>query len=230
MKNIPVIVFLLVMALSGCGGDGGSGGGSHSQAPMASVAPMNLRPVKANKKKAVKPANINFFADQNLTIPPFNAEARNIAVELFVENGKEQRDPFRNLYEDMLTDTKTDISSQNISGNEEGTMVLLEHFTLSQLKLTGIIWSAGREKALFQSPDGQPTSVNKDDRISKVKALVKEITHDRVLLEIPGKKGETGKMMEFTLVRASGPYQIQYDKLRPDQRGIRVRLRNWKRK
>lgn len=224
MKITALIAVMYVLVSASCGGAGEQNkkaGGNQVMAPPQ--VPMNLTPVKARQKKAVKPANINFFANENLIIPPFNLDARNIAPELLVENGKEQRDPFRNLYDDILNDSKTDTSTQNISDMDPGTAVLLEQYNLSQLRLTGIIWSAGREKALFQSPDGQPTTVGKEDRLSKIKAIVKEITHDRVILEIPGKKDETGKMMEFSLVRASGPYQIQYEKLRPDQRGIRVR-------
>lgn len=231
MKKITLIAIVYILYSVSCGGgEGTKNKGSNAQVMAPPQVPMNLTPVKARAKKAVKPANINFFANENLSIPPFNLEARNIPPELLVENGKEQRDPFRNLYDDLLNETKTDTSTQNISDNDPGTAVLLEQYNLSQLKLTGIVWSAGREKALFQSPDGQPTTVAKEDRLSKIKAIVKEITHDRVIVEIPGKKDETGKLMEFSLVRASGPYQIQYEKLRPDQRGIRVRTGHRNRK
>jgi Tfp pilus assembly protein PilP len=164
------------------------------------------------------------FADENLAIPPFNENARTLPPEAFVEHGKEQRDPFLDLY-GILATKEVETPTTEPGMTESTIMVLMENYQLGQLTLSGIVWAAGREKALFTDPSGQPTIVMKDDRISRSRALVREITHDKVLVEVPGAvQGEEPKIMEFSLARSSGPYQVQYDKLRADQRGIRVRI------
>jgi Tfp pilus assembly protein PilP len=225
IKNSLILLIVYLLPSIGCGDD--DGGGSSHQNPSNAFSmsgPMNLRPVaKRSKKKSSKPANINLFANEKLDIPPFNEDAQNIPPELFNEIEKEQRDPFRNFSRFVENSTVTDTT--NIDGNNpQNSIVLFGQYSLAELKLTGIVWSAGREKALFSSPLGQPTIIQKDDRISKSHALVKIITHDKVLVELQAKQGVKGKIVEFSLIRTVGPYEIQYDKLRADQRGIRIRL------
>ncbi len=167
-------------------------------------------------------AELPNFADESLSIPPFNENARTLPPEAFVEHGKEQRDPFMDFY-GTLGSRETEAPSTEPVQMESSLLVLMENYQLGQLSLSGIVWAAGREKALFTDPSGQPVVVMKEDRISRVKAVVREITHDKVLVEVPGQPGEPVKMMEYSLARSSGPYQVQYEKLRADQRGIRVR-------
>lgn len=229
MMSARIILFLLLglVGLAGCGGDDDGGYKSASSYKPSKSKPKNLRPKRRRRGKPKKKgANINLFASEKLSIPPFNEAAQSVPPELFSENGKDQRDPFRNFSEAENIPGKA--TTENTDPGAENSIILFENFALNELKLTGIVWSAGRERALFASPNGQPTTVLKEDRISKSRALVKEITHDKVIVEIPARPGEVGKVMTYSLVRASGPYQIQYDKLRADQRGIRIRLNRWR--
>ncbi|MDA3862660.1 MAG: pilus assembly protein PilP [Deltaproteobacteria bacterium] len=218
-----ILILLLTLIPVGCG-IGDKGGKSRGK-KKSSGRPSNLRPGE-NKQKNVKNVQlVNKFDASKLQIPPFNRKAQNIPPEMFTENGKERRDPFRNF----LLENSGNISNQSdqsLSGEKGGT-VLLEDYGLNNLNLTGIIWSAGREKALFSNSRGQPTTVLKGDRISKSKALVKEITHDKVLVELKSDNDESGKIVTFSLERTNMPYQIQYEKLRSDQRGIRIRNRRY---
>jgi Tfp pilus assembly protein PilP len=219
-------ISLLISGLSGCGDDKKK----KKKRKRSSTAPQNIKKVKRNTN-VKKAANINFFANKNLSIPPFNISAINIPPEMFSEQGKQQRDPFRNLFDEASIDKNEKPEPANGNLDDSSFIVLMEQYTLSQLKLTGIIWMVGREKAQFIDPKGQPVIVMKDDYISKSKALVKEITHDKVLVELSSGQGGDEKIFEFSLIRKSGPYQIQYTELRSDKRGIRVHLRNsWRRK
>jgi len=221
----PFFVVFCAFCMTACGGAAGGGGGSHppSGTPGAATPPGAPATPAGPRTSGKTNAPLHNFADEGLNIPPFNENARTLPPEAFVENGKEQRDPFADLYGLLAvgdTNAATAESAEKPAGSE---MILLENFQINQLTLSGIVWSAGREKALFTDPSGQPTVVMKDDRIGRGGALVKEITHDRVILELPAQEGETPKTVEFSLVRSSGPYQVQYEKLRADQRGIRVR-------
>ncbi|PKN45799.1 MAG: hypothetical protein CVU59_08000 [Deltaproteobacteria bacterium HGW-Deltaproteobacteria-17] len=214
----------------GGGGDGAGDKAPDGQQPAAGTPagqtppPPPKGPRTAAGKKAKSAVPLHNFADENLAIPPFNENARTLPPEVFVEHGKEQRDPFMDLY-GLLAAKEVEAPTTDPANPENTVVILLENFQLNQLTLSGIIWSAGREKALFTDPSGQPTIVMKEDRISRSNALVKEITHDKVLVEVPGQtQGEAPKIAEFSLTRSSGPYQVQYDKLRADQRGIRVRM------
>ncbi|MBU1240347.1 pilus assembly protein PilP [Myxococcota bacterium] len=230
---LAIIVSVPLAMGSSCGGSDDGGGGSKSSSSSAPTSPMNIN---ANRrptgKKTKKPANINLFANEKLSIPPFNEAAQNIPPELFSESGKDQRDPFRNFNTSEIGGSKNNTTDTNEPKNpaEDNAIILFDQYALNELKLTGIIWSAGREKALFASPNGQPTIVLKEDRISKSRALVREITHDKVIVELRARQGQVGKMITFSLARAAGPYQIQYDKLRADQRGIRIRMNKWRSK
>lgn len=222
------VVVMLATAVN-CGGDDKSPGGNAPAQPAAgtpgsATPPQPQGPRTATGGKAKNAVPLHNFADENLTIPPFNLNARTLPPEVFVEHGKEQRDPFMDLY-GFLAAKESETPSTEPGSIESTALILLENHQLNQLTLSGIVWAAGREKALFTDSTGQPTIVMKEDRISRSRALVKEITHDKVLVEVPGQvQGETPKIVEFSLVRSSGPYQVQYDKLRADQRGIRVRM------
>ena len=229
MKTLFLWSVVMLSTAVGCGGDDKGKGntppppaqGTPGEATPPGQAP-GPRPTTGKKSKSAVP--LHNFADENLAIPPFNLNARTLPPEVFVEHGKEQRDPFMDLY-GFLAAKEAEAPSTEPGAIESTAVILLENFQLNQLTLSGIVWAAGREKALFTDPSGQPTTVMKEDRISRVRALVKEITHDKVLVEVPGQvQGEPPKIMEFSLARTSGPYQVQYDKLRADQRGIRVRM------
>ncbi len=219
-----ILILLLFFLLFVCGG-GDKGGKSRGGSKKSSGKPSNLRPRKKKQKKVKNVQLVNKFDASKLDIPPFNRKAQNIPPEVFSENGKERRDPFRNFHLDNNGQSSSQ-TDQSLDGEEKGS-VLLEDYGLNNLKLSGIIWSAGREKALFSNPRGQPTIVLKGDRISKSEALVKEITHDKVLVELKSDNDETGKIVTFSLERTDIPYQIQYEKLRSDQRGIRIRKRRY---
>ncbi len=227
MKTSFFILFF-TMAMTACGGTDPAGG-SHSQPPPSGTpggaAPPGAPPGTPAGPRTTGKTNapLHNFADEGLNIPPFNENARTLPPEAFVEHGKEQRDPFVDLYGLLEVKDAGGAGAENPEKSSGSAVILMEGFQLSQLTLSGIVWSAGREKALFTDPSGQPTVVMKDDRIGRGGALVKEITHDRVILELPAQEGETPKMVEFSLVRSTGPYQVQYEKLRADQRGIRVR-------
>jgi Tfp pilus assembly protein PilP len=225
-------VVMLASVATGCGGDDkGKGGQPPSGQPPASGTPGAATPPPppqgprtATGRKAKSAVPLHNFADENLAIPPFNENARTLPPEVFSEHGKEQRDPFLDLY-GLLAIKEAESPSTEPGMTESTVLVLLENFQLNQLTLSGIVWAAGREKALFTDPTGQPTIVMKEDRISRSRALVKEITHDKVLVEVPGQaQGDIPKIMEYSLARTSGPYQVQYEKIRADQRGIRVRM------
>jgi len=221
-------VIILASAAISCGGSKEEGGNAPAAQPPAAGTPGAATPPQgprtATGKSAKNAVPLHNFADENLAIPPFNLNARTLPPEVFIERGKEQRDPFMDLY-GFLAAKESEAPTTDPGAIESTIVILLENFQLNQLTLSGIVWSAGREKALFTDPSGQPTIVMKEDRISRSRALVKEITHDKVLVEVPGQvQGEAPKIMEFSLVRTSGPYQVQYDKLRADQRGIRVRM------
>jgi len=224
-------VILYAAASISCGGGESSGSKPPAGQPPATGTPGGATPPPPPKgprtaqgQKGKNAVPLHNFADENLTIPPFNENARTLPPEVFVEHGKEQRDPFMDMY-GLLAVKEAEAPTTDPANPESTLVILLENFQLNQLTLSGIVWSAGREKALFTDPSGQPTIVMKEDRISRSNALVKEITHDKVLVEVPGQtQGEAPKIMEFSLTRSSGPYQVQYDKLRADQRGIRVRM------
>lgn len=226
MKTCFLIV-LFIFFLSACAGGDLDGGATHSPPPSGTpgaAAPPGSPQMPAGPRPSGKTNTpLHNFADEGLNIPPFNENARTLPPEAFVESGKEQRDPFADLYGLLAVSDTNATSSESADQQTSSAVILLENFQLSQLSLSGIVWSAGREKALFTDPSGQPTIVMKDDRLGRGGALVKEITHDRVILELPAQEGETPKMLEFSLARTSGPYQVQYEKLRADQRGIRVR-------
>jgi Tfp pilus assembly protein PilP len=229
MRTLLLWSLGMLLAAPGCGGEEKSP--SSAPPPPATGTPgaatpppppQGPRPAGGAKGKSAVP--LHNFADENLTIPPFNENARTLPPEAFVEHGKEQRDPFLDLY-GILAAKEVEAPTTDPGMTESTVLILLENYQLNQLTLSGIVWSAGREKALFTDPSGQPTIVMKEDRISRSRALVMEITHDKVLVEVPGAvQGEEPKAMEFSLARSSGPYQVQYEKLRADQRGIRVRM------
>jgi len=229
MRTLLLCSVAMLLATPGCGGDdkGSSGGQPPPPAagtPGAAAPPPPPQGPRTTGGKGKSAVPLHNFADENLAIPPFNENARTLPPEVFVEHGKEQRDPFIDLY-GILAAKEAETPTTEPGVTESTAVILLENFQLNQLTLTGIVWSAGREKALFTDPSGQPTIVMKDDRISRTRALIREITHDKVLVEVPGSvQGEEPKIMEYSLARSSGPYQVQYDKLRADQRGIRVRM------
>ncbi len=222
------LILLIIVAL-GCGGKkkasprpkraSKSGTGS----PTLLTSAQRPKPVagKAGTKGTQKLSG-------HMLIPPFNPNARSLPPEAFTEQGKENRDPFRNFYMEIAESP----ARETLQGEDEG-IVLLDRYDLNQLTLSGIVWSAGREKALIRDPSGQPVVVHKGDIISKNRAWVKEITHDRILLAIhTGDEEQKEKIVEMKLHsdESTIPYQIQYEKLRADQRGIRIRKNTRKRR
>ena len=100
----------------------------------------------------------------------------------FVE-ANTNRDPFRSF---MRLFNKVSNSTVVIQRR-----VLLKRFGLDQLRLMAIISGNTRPIAMFVDPRGKGVTIKRGDYISKSEGRVKQILHDKVIIEIE-EKTESG--------------------------------------
>ena len=106
----------------------------------------------------------------------------NLVEKDFVE-ATTNRDPFRSF---MLLFNKVSNSTVVIQRR-----VLLKRFSLDQLRLMAIISGNTRPIAMFVDPTGKGVTIKRGDYVSKSEGRVKQILHDKVIIEIE-EKTESG--------------------------------------
>jgi type IV pilus assembly protein PilP len=114
------------------------------------------------------------------------AEKENIKLKLvekdFVE-ANTNRDPFRSF---MLMFNRANNSTVVIQRR-----VLLKRYSLEDLRLMAIISGNTRPIAMFVDPTKKGVTIKRGDYISKSEGRVKQILHDKVIIEIE-EKTESG--------------------------------------
>lgn len=101
------------------------------------------------------------------------ARKRSLNKEDFTETAT-NRDPFRSFLASFSTQ-----KVQNLAHP-----ILLEKFSIDELKLAGIVTGEIQPRAMFIDPSGQGVAVVRGAHISKSDALVTRVASDRVYLRI----------------------------------------------
>lgn len=105
--------------------------------------------------------------------PIEEARKRQLTKDDFTE-ADTNRDPFRSFLN----------SFARPEGHNSAHPVLLEKFSIEELKLAGIVTGEIQPRAMFIDPQGQGVTVVRGNHISKSDAVVTRVAADRVYLRI----------------------------------------------
>jgi len=144
----------------------------------------------ANKdKKATKAANPAAKAALNKLKKKLSAKKAEAEVTVLVLAEKDfvesttNRDPFRQFARLFNRSGASTVVIQR--------RVLLKRYSLDELRLMAIISGNTRPVAMFVDPKGKGVTIKRGDYISKSEGRVKQILHDKVIIEIE-EKTESG--------------------------------------
>lgn len=122
-------------------------------------APANPSPTTASK-----------VTSQPITQATTTVEQRNDLLS-YSYNPQGRRDPF------------APIISKEENKARSGSLPPLERYSISEFKLTGIVWGAYDYYAMIEGPDGKGYFIRKGTTIGPNKGIVKRITKDTVEIE-----------------------------------------------
>lgn len=189
--HLRVLVSMAAATLLGCGD-----GAEKSTGPLPTSAPAPGAPPAAGAAPAAGAPAAGAPAAGAPAAPPAGAKPaapaapargsvleearkRSLTKDDFTESVT-NRDPFRSFLSSFAT--------QKVQNKEHP--ILLEKFTIDELKLAGIITGEIQPRAMFIDPSGQGVSVVRGAHISKADALVTRIAPDRVYLRIEEDVGQ----------------------------------------
>jgi hypothetical protein len=168
VRRILVAASLAVCGVAGCGPDVPDPKAPPPRPPPA-AAPAAAAANPASPVAAVRPLNPN--KDALLA----EVRKRQLGNEDFVE-GEANRDPFRSFLSTFAV-------QPTVVGKQH--KIIMEKFTLDELKLVGIVSGDGvSPRAMFVDPGGLGVSVVRGDHVSKADALVTRIAPDRVFFQL----------------------------------------------
>ena len=155
-----------------------------NQARAAAESRAKANPAKPGTAAAKSPAAasnasaVSFAAEKNFSYDPTN-----------------KRDPFRSFEWERLVAEQSDLRGP------------LEQFDITQLSLVGVVWNAGRPRAMVQDPAGQTYIIAPGTRIGKNLGRVLTIGDNAVLIketyvDLSGQ--ETTKEVELSIRRSQG--------------------------
>ncbi|MEO6953850.1 MAG: pilus assembly protein PilP [Polyangia bacterium] len=130
-------------------------------APAPPAAP---KPAAARKVSAVAPVQESALQE---------ARKRQLTKDDFTESDA-NRDPFRSFLKSFIV----------VQPANRAHPILLERYSIEELKLAGIITGELQPRAMFIDPSGQGVTVVRGNHISKVDAIVTRVASDRVYLHI----------------------------------------------
>ena len=134
-------------------------------APAApAAAPVAATPLAAKAPAGGKAAPLNTLEE---------ARKRGLTKEDFME-ADGNRDPFRSFLHSFAV-------QQVISKQHH---IILDKFSLEELRLAGIVTGELQPRAMFIDPSGQGVTIVRGDHLSKADALVTRVAPDRVYLRI----------------------------------------------
>lgn len=115
------------------------------------------------------------------------ARKRPLSKDDFTESDT-NRDPFRSFLKSFVVQP----------AQSKAHPILLEHYSMEELKLAGIITGELQPRAMFIDPSGQGVTVVRGNHISKSDAVVTRVASDRVYLRIeePTPNGEQPRIIE----------------------------------
>lgn len=185
MRNFALVMlalFGMVVSLTAVPGCGDSGDKSNGPPPKVAAGPPAAAPgappaAPAAPGSPPAPRGAPVAALKESTI--VEARKRTLTKEDFTESDN-NRDPFRSFLQSFVTQVRQDKAHP----------IVLEKFTIEELKLAGIITGEIQPRAMFIDPVGQGVSVIRGDHMSKADALVTRIAPDRVYLRIEEGGGE----------------------------------------
>ena len=141
---------------------------------------------KAKAATAANPAATAALNKLKKKLSAKKAEAEvsvlNMSEKDFVESGT-NRDPFRQFARLFNRSGASTVVIQR--------RVLLKRYSLDELRLMAVISGNTRPVAMFVDPKGKGVPVKRGDYISKSEGRVKQILHDKVIIEIE-EKTESG--------------------------------------
>lgn len=165
-------LLLAAVVVAGCGPDVPDPKAPPPRPPAPSSAAPTGAPASpgAAAVAAVKPP-LNPNKDALLA----EVRKRQLGNEDFVE-GEANRDPFRSFLSTFAV-------QPTVVGKQH--KIIMEKFTLDELKLVGIVSGDGvSPRAMFVDPGGLGVSVVRGDHVSKADALVTRIAPDRVFFQL----------------------------------------------
>ena len=107
------------------------------------------------------------------------ARKRTLTKDDFTESDA-NRDPFRSFLSSFAVQVV--VNKQH--------RIILEKFTLDELRLAGIVTGELQPRAMFIDPSGQGVTIVRGDHLSKADALVTRIAPDRVYLRLEEDVGQ----------------------------------------
>lgn len=162
------LVVAAAMVVAGCGGDAPD----PKAPPPKPAAPRSAAPASpaaaavAAARPPVNPNKEALLAE---------VRKRQLGNEDFVE-GEANRDPFRSFLSTFAV-------QPTVVGKQH--KIVMEKFTLDELKLVGIVSGDGvSPRAMFVDPGGLGISVVRGDHVSKADALITRIAPDRVFFQM----------------------------------------------
>ena len=174
-----VVPILVLLPLAGCGDDADKSNGPPPP-PKAAPAPTAAGPAGgAGAATASAPARGVSPATEAVLV---EARKRSLSKEDFTE-ADNNRDPFRSFLSSFAVQQVV----------KPGHKIVLEKFSIEELKLAGIITGELQPRAMFIDPSGQGVSVIRGDHMSKADAVVTRIAPDRVYLRIEEGGGSDNK-------------------------------------
>ena len=123
------------------------------------------------------------------------ARKRPLTKDDFTESDA-NRDPFRSFLRSFVI----------VQPPNRAHPILLEHYSIEELKLAGIITGELQPRAMFIDPSGQGVTVVRGNHISKADAVVTRVASDRVYLRIeePVPNGAPPRIIEQQIALHAG--------------------------
>lgn len=220
----------LAIVAAGCGVGSGCGGQDYKKTSKRGGSGPD--PMAANLKDVGKPS-VEVIAEK--TEKPEGGEkkrrraAKGDPAELqlpkpdefterdFVENEQESRDPFRNPLLKEPTKAPVEVI-------QPGDVVFLKDYSLSEIKVTGIVGGTRRFAMVLDPRTGRTTILQKRDRIAKERALIFEVNQDHLLVLVPRlrpNKEDPYERKTLYVDEQRKIVDIGSEALRPDESGIR---------
>lgn len=174
-----VVPLLVLGPLAGCGDDADKSNGPPPSA--AAPRPPTAGPAGGPAAATASAPTPGVSAATELVL--VEARKRGLTKEDFTE-ADNNRDPFRSFLSSFAVQQVV----------KPGHKIVLEKFSIEELKLAGIITGELQPRAMFIDPSGQGVSVIRGDHMSKADAVVTRIAPDRVYLRIEeGGGGDNNK-------------------------------------
>lgn len=132
---------------------------------------MMLTACSDSEKGSVQPAPAARKTAQQPVTQPTSTVMKNVEQPVFSYASAGRRDPFSPLVSKAMTKERASARPP------------LERYTLSEFKLSGIVWGGFGYNAMVEGPDGKGYFVRVGTTIGSNKGVVKAITKDTVVIE-----------------------------------------------